>query len=395
MTPQGNCSTVLRRYSGPEADELAILCRPDERSHDVARQAEAAYRAFASSLETHGASWRDVTTETLFLRDVRRDLPPLLDARERVLGGPGRRDAAPRPGFIQQAPLGHGATFELAATVVVPHDRRAWAAQDVPFAATCGCAGCARSGARVVRLGGRTSVHTCNVYGRGDDAFEQTWNAFCAAERLLADCGMGFQDVVRTWIHLRDIDRDYGALNRARRAFFQERGVERRPASTGVQGIPFPDGHDVAITLCAVRCAGPLDVAPISTPTLNEAWSYGADFSRGLRLVDANKVMLHVSGTASIDEGGRSVHVGDLGGQVDRMLRNIATLLAGQGAGFEQLVSAVTYVRRPDDAASIRAMFRERGFDGFPCALVEAPLCRPDLLCETEAVAMLPVRSEA
>src|SRR6185437_11669679 len=108
-----------------------------------------------------------------------------------------------------------------------------------------------------------------------------------------------FRDVVRTWIHLRDIDRDYDALNRARREFFQERGVDRRPASTGVQGIPFPDAHHVSLRLTAVR---PADATVISTPTLNEAWSYGADFSRGLRLVDPNQITIHVSGTASIDE---------------------------------------------------------------------------------------------
>ena len=42
------------------------------------------------------------------------------------------------------------------------------------------------------------------------------------------------------------------------------------------------------------------------------------------------------------------------------------------------------------DAATLRTLYRQRGFDGFPCALVQAPLCRPDLLCETEVVALLP-----
>jgi len=214
---------------------------------------------------------------------------------------------------------------------------------------------------------------------------------FCCAERLLEQCGMGFRDVVRTWICLRDIDRDYDALNRARREFFRRCGIERRPASTGVQGIPFPDVHDFSMTLYAVESPRPLDVTPMSTPTLNEAWSYGADFSRGLRLAEANKVALHVSGTASIDEAGRTVHAGDFEAQVDRMLRNISSLLAGQGATFEHLVSGVTYLKDPTDAPVLRAICRNRGFDGFPCALVEAPLCRPDLLCEAEAMAMLPL----
>ncbi len=214
---------------------------------------------------------------------------------------------------------------------------------------------------------------------------------FGAAERLLDQCGMGFHDVVRTWIHLRDIDRDYDALNTARREFFRHHGVEPRPASTGVQGGPFPSAHDFSIRLDAVKSSRPLDLTPISTPMLNEAWSYGADFSRGLRVVEANKVALYVSGTASIDEAGRTAHVGDFAAQVDRMLDNIASLLARQGASFERLVSGVAYVRNPSDAPVLRSICRQRGFDGFPCALVEAPLCRPELLCEAEALALLPL----
>ncbi len=76
---------------------------------------------------------------------------------------------------------------------------------------------------------------------------------FRVAEGLLGDAGMSFGDVVRTWIHLRDIDRDYDALNEARREFFRHCGIELRPASTGVQGIPFPDAHDFSMSLYAVR----------------------------------------------------------------------------------------------------------------------------------------------
>ncbi len=278
---------------------------------------------------------------------------------------------------------------------MIPSRRAAWSVQDVQAEQSCACEGCAWSAARLVRLGDQVSVRTSNVYGAGSNAFEQALQMFDVAERLLERCGMAFRDVARTWIYLRDIDRDYDALNAARREFFRRRGIERRPASTGVQGIPFPDAHDCAMSLYAVRSSRPLAVATMSTPTLNEAWSYGADFSRGLRLVDANKVALYVSGTASIDEAGRTVHAGDFEAQVDRMLHNIASLLAQQGATFANLVSGVTYLKHPNDAAALRAICRQRGFDGFPCAVVEARLCRPELLCEAEAVALLPLGAAA
>ena len=414
MGQPGACSTVLRRFAGPVADELAIRCRPEGRSPDAVHQAEAAYRELAVLLAAHQASFRDLTCETLFVRDVRRDLPRVLGARTRVLADLGQNAGAPAPAFIQQAPIDQGASFELAASAVVPREREAWSVRDLRAAPSCTCEGCARSGARLVRLlAGRTlqtaatqpgavppkargpqaqsSVYTSNVYGNGGDAFEEALDMFGAAERLLEQCGMAFRNVVRTWIHLRDIDRDYDALNKARREFFRRRGIELIPASTGVQGTPFPDAHDLSMTLYAVKASRPLDVTPMSAPTLNEAWSYGSDFSRGLRIAEANKVTLHVSGTASIDEAGRTVHAGNFAAQVDRMLDNIESLFAQQGASFENLVSGVVYLRNPGDAPVLHARCHQRGFGGFPCALVEAALCRPELLCEAEAVAMLPL----
>jgi enamine deaminase RidA (YjgF/YER057c/UK114 family) len=133
----------------------------------------------------------------------------------------------------------------------------------------------------------------------------------------------------------------------------------------------------------------------MTTPTLNEAPLYGSDFARGMRMVETNKVALHVSGTASIDEAGRTVHLKDFDAQADRMLVNVAALLEGQGAAFGDVVSAITYLKRPADAGRLRAKLHEAGFEGFPNVLVVAPVCRPELLCEVEALAVLPRAASA
>jgi len=393
VTPPRACSTVIGRFAGPEANELAILCRPEGPSPDAVLQAEAAYRSLAALLADNRASFEELASETLFLGDIRRDLPAVLDARARILTEVGQGAGAAAPAFIQQPPLEYGAAFELAASAIVPRRRDGWSVRDVPATPRCACAGCVRSAARLVRLGDQTSLYTTNLYGAGGDALEQATSMFREAERLLDRCGMAFGDVVRTWIYLRDIDRDYGALNKARREFFLRHRIEPHPASTGIQGGPFPEAHDFSMRLHAVQGPGRLNLAPMSSPTLNEAWSYGADFSRGLRVTEANKVALYVSGTASIDEAGRTVHVGDFAAQAERMLHNVEALLAKQGATFADLISGVTYLKHRSDAAVLRARFRERGLDGVPLPLVEAPLCRPELLCEMEAVAMLPLQS--
>ena len=146
-----------------------------------------------------------------------------------------------------------------------------------------------------------------------------------------------------------------------------------------------PEGHDLALGLYAL---GSGERSVMTTPTLNEAPEYGSDFARGMRIVEANKIALHVSGTASIDETGETAHPGDFDAQIERTLVNVAALLEGQGAGFGDVVSAITYLKRPGDAGRLRTKLREAGFEGFPNALVLAPVCRPELLCETEALAI-------
>lgn len=384
-------SATVRRLAGPRADELFLLCRPGAGAGNVGRQAEIAYETMLEVLHSERVAPEALVSETVFFRRVGEDLEAVLAARRRALGGAGNHCCSPATTFIGEPPIRREAALEVAAVAVVPHPHESCSAFDVRRAISCPCEACAPGArARVLRIGDQAELRAGNIHGAGRGAFEQAYDMFCVAKELLSQAQMTFGDVVRTWIHLRDIGRDYEAFNQARREFFRDCGIERKPASTGVQGIPFPAAHDFSLSLHAVTSHRPLEITAMSSTTLNEAWSYGADFSRGLKVVDANKQMLHVSGTASIGEAGETVAIGDFAAQVDQMLRNIASLLAGQGATFSDVVSAVTYLKNPSDASALRAMFRSHGFVGFPCAVVEAPLCRPELLCETEAVAIVP-----
>jgi enamine deaminase RidA (YjgF/YER057c/UK114 family) len=362
---------------------------------DPSSGTEAAYRALAADLDAHGASFADLTGETLFLRNVRRELSTVLEVRARVLGDLGQSASAPVPAIIQQPPVDPATTLIVAASAVVPRQRSQWSVRDIAPRPACACSGCALAGGRIIHLGDHVSLRAVNICGAGSSTFEQASNMFAAAALLLQECGMGFRDVVRTWIHLRDIDRDYDALNAARRAFFRRSGIDIRPASTGVEGVFASDAHDVSMSLAALCSPHPPLLVPMSAPKLNEAWTYGADFSRGLRVADSNKVALYVSGTASVDEAGRTVHAGNFAAQADRMLDNVASLLAQQEAAFGDLAAGVAYIRDASDASLLRAKFAQRGLGDFPCAIVQAALCRRDLLCEMEAVAVLPPAAAA
>ncbi len=381
-------SVVLRRVEGPRARELFFHCAP--RGADAASEAEAAYRAVLGLLEAEGGGFADVVCERVFLRDVEADRGAVRAARDRVLGA--AADASHRPARteIGQPPLREGARLEVAIEAFLPGDPSRRRVESVEASTSCPCDECARPHALRIDLGEELRLHAGALYGPGRDAYGQTHAMFGVAEELLQRAGMGFGDVVRTWIHLREMDRDYADLNRARREFFEARGIDPAPASTGIGGRPVPGEHDLCLGLYAVRGGSTPGRSVMTTPTLNEAPTYGSDFVRGMRVEEANRVALYVSGTASLDEAGRTVHVGDLDAQVDRMLVNVATLLEGQGAGFADVVSAITYLKTADDAPRLREKLAAAGFEGFPNALVEADVCRPELLCETEVLAVLP-----
>jgi enamine deaminase RidA (YjgF/YER057c/UK114 family) len=374
------CTIVLRRVEGPEAREIYLHCQPPADVADPGRQAAAVYRAMLGALEAEGGSFESVVAETIFLRNLQAIIAPVREARRQVLAACGAAGHHPATVEIEQPPLDERACLEVSVQAVVPNGP--------PLRMEPVVAASAR-GLQVV-VGDERRFHAAGLCGPGSDAFEQTLGMFGLAEELLHRAGMDFRDVVRTWIYLRHMDRDYPDLNRARREFFAARGIEPVPASTGIGGGPASGAHDLCLGIYAVKSGRAIARTVMTSPTLNEASEYGADFVRGMRVDEANKVALHVSGTASIDEHGRSVHLGDVDAQADRMLVNIAALLERQGARFADVAHAITYLKHPEDAVRVRATLRAAGFEGFPHVMVAAPICRPELLCETEALAVLP-----
>jgi 2-iminobutanoate/2-iminopropanoate deaminase len=129
---------------------------------------------------------------------------------------------------------------------------------------------------------------------------------------------------------------------------------------------------------------------------LNEAFEYAkpSSFSRGMRIDLNGVVILLISGTASIDEHGATVHVGDFRAQCRRTFHNIAALLAAEGATWKDVVRTSCYLRDIDrDYVQFNeertAFYKEQGLSPLPASTgIQAKLCRPELLVEVEAIAM-------
>jgi len=165
-------------------------------------------------------------------------------------------------------------------------------------------------------------------------------------------------------------------------------------------GLLTPEGECV---LAPSKSTG-ADVAPpvekrsITAPSvLNEAYRYPrpSSFSRGIRFELGDKTLLLISGTASVDESGLTVHAGDFRAQCWRMYRNITELLNAAGATWHDMVRTTYYLRDIErdygDFNEIRtAFFAWVGLDPLPASTgIQARLCREDLLVEMEAIAVI------
>ena len=133
-----------------------------------------------------------------------------------------------------------------------------------------------------------------------------------------------------------------------------------------------------------------------SHEALNEAYDYPrpSSFSRALRLDIKGVTILLISGTASIDKDGKTVHAGDFTAQTWRTYQNITSLLESEGATWKDVVRTTCYLRDIErDYAEFNRIrtqfFNEQGLDPLPASTgIQAILCRPDLLIEIEAMAI-------
>ncbi len=389
------CTVEATAVSTSHATEVFARCAPlaSGTSRNGCRiQSQALYDGLAAHLEQFGAAMGHVVIEKVFLRNVVADFSSFQEVRldaYRRHGISGQR--LPATTYLGQPPCRAGQDIELQAYAMVPvalENARVRALSPANEHVTV----------KLVEIGPARHLYISNISGEGRDHValgpfrQQSDRMFDTACEILEEQGASFAEVLRTWIYLDDIDRDYGELNASRNDFFRRRGIGRLPASTGIGGKLHPRGTFCTLDVYALLNPAIAKVEVMHTPTLNEAAEYGSSFSRGMKMVLPEQTCLFISGTASVDECGGTAHSGDLRGQLERMLWNIEELLKAQGAGFPDLVHAVTFLKSCEHSPLFRKLCDDRGIVDVPHTIVQADVCRPELLCEMEAIAVVPTK---
>lgn len=239
----------------------------------------------------------------------------------------------------------------------------------------------------------RGTVH----HGRLADtsAMQAEWMFHHAGAALEAH-GFSYRHVVRTWIYMAKLLSWYDDFNWVRTACYKPFGFGGQgglpfPASTGIQCRS--DDEACMMDVLAVKMlddATPSIATAIQrSPRQDQSFNYGSAFSRGMALNIEGRRTVHISGTASINAAGESIHLGDAELQSVETLLCIAAILEEQGGSLQHITSATVFCKDLAAYGAWQRVSRLLQVPDFPKVCVVADVCRHDLLVEMEAVAVI------
>jgi enamine deaminase RidA (YjgF/YER057c/UK114 family) len=207
----------------------------------------------------------------------------------------------------------------------------------------------------------------------------------------LQQADMSFAHVYRTWFWNDDILGWYDDFNRVRTAFYKQSSVFEGvlPASTGI-GAANPHGAALTAGLIAMDpLTDDTSVQTIPSPLQSSACDYGSSFSRAVEVSLPGSRTVYVSGTASIDRDGNTVHLDDIDAQIDLTMRVVHEILTSRGMDWSDVTRSLSYVRKPDYAKPLAEYFRKHNLQDMPAVVTNNVVCRDDLLFEIEVDAVV------
>jgi len=294
--------------------------------------------------------------------------------------------------WIQGMPLQEGEFVGLQIWGIVPHDNQS-GVTTVTNAATGSGRLWTGDGFRMLHL---PSIRGLKPGGAlAGDAPAQADQMFTNAELGLKAHGMGYCNVARTWIYIARLLEWYGDFNRVRTAHYQPAGFGTEggaafPASTGIQARS--GDEECLMDVLALDSEGPAYAAALPicrSPRQDASFNYGSAFSRGMTFEIEGRRTVHISGTASINPAGDSIHVGNAELQSVETLLCIAAMLEEQGGRLDNITSATLFCKSRDAWEAWQRISRLLQIPAFPKICVLADVCRHDLLVEMEAVATI------
>ena len=215
---------------------------------------------------------------------------------------------------------------------------------------------------------------------------EQAHDVFEKMENLLKQAEMEFTDIARTWLYLNDLLEWYDEFNVVRSQFFKERGTFEKmvPASTGI-GAGTAAGEEIVCALLAVKPKhDAVKIFAVPSPLQCPALDYKSSFARAVEIDQPGSRLLTISGTASIEPGGATVHLDDCEKQIELTMDVVHEILKSRNMDWEDTSRAIAYFKNMDEAHLLEKYCIDHQLPELPVAISHADVCRHDLLFEIE-----------
>jgi enamine deaminase RidA (YjgF/YER057c/UK114 family) len=215
---------------------------------------------------------------------------------------------------------------------------------------------------------------------------DQAQAFFSDTETVLRGAGFTYGDLARTWFYNDAILAWYDDFNRVRSAFYaaQRFSSGSSPASTAVAGRNAA-GSALVFGAWAVQPLSPhVAVREVASPLQCPAPAYGSSFSRAVEIVSGGRRRLLVSGTASIEPGGKTVWQGNTEKQIELTMAVVDAILASEGYRFADATRATAYFKHAADIAVFENWAAAHQLQDLPVVPVHCDICRDDLLFEIE-----------
>lgn len=228
---------------------------------------------------------------------------------------------------------------------------------------------------------------------------EQTDQILRSLAETLKAGNMNLRDnMVRTWIYVRDVDNNYQGMVKERKRYFENIGLTdktRYIASTGIEGKTVVPQSLVSFDTLSIGNIRESQLVRMEAPeNMSSTIVYGVTFERGMRLRFGDRSHLYISGTASIDKEGKILFENDIRKQTHRTIDNIEALLSNQGASISDMKYLLIYFRNYKHCTLIQDILESRLPKDIPILMLEGAVCRPGWLIEMEGTGIIRDESE-
>ncbi|MBS0010890.1 MAG: hypothetical protein KFF49_05750 [Bacteroidales bacterium] len=221
---------------------------------------------------------------------------------------------------------------------------------------------------------------------RGLDNYGQAYSVLQALKDILREYDIGFKGLARTWLYLNDILEWYDELNRARTDFFNEEEIFDAviPASTGV-GLSNISGKSLLLNAFLVKnMENNSIIRMLDSPLQCPATAYKSSFSRAIEIRHKASKRMLISGTASIDRTGETLHYDNIMAQISHTMEVVSSIMSKEEYKWGNMVRAIAYFRDMGHAGHFIEYCRSNQIDSSYILIAGGTICRDDLLFEIE-----------